>query len=455
MKFIRLLRTECCKQSVRSFLSYLWDVYSSSKPAGTHIWMLMALCFTLVLVTGGLLHHWLSKTLQYDYDASLHTALVYSVVTFLASFLCHPLRCVLTMILPTVCTKQGRKLLISASVMIMVLNVIPNISVNVGAVVRTLKCTAEGFSKTLLNSSELLNTARKDIVKEAIKVRKEDLSIVTNLVKLNNFTHFDVSEVKSRFAQMIGQIEINFSRIRTLLSEYKLLSNRILAAIFVALLIFESARYLRSYLTSVKFDNNFQQLLQNEALSATKTSATLVARCKIISRGCTSSMVSQLVVTLYFTALALIVTLDYIVYHVVHLILPLLLDFPPMSAAINISYKVQWFPPAFCIIPQSCITRQLTDYHQEYKWNFSPEQSLCDATTSVPNAGVTTLLGCLWLMSYMLVFVEVYALRIRRNISASFYKKQEERRVTYCIAKVQEKQDIKKQEDVSVEVVST
>nr|XP_057908217.1 osteoclast stimulatory transmembrane protein [Doryrhamphus excisus] len=445
---------ECRIQSVKSFLFYLWNVYSSPKPVGRHIWTLMSLCFTLVVLTASLLHHWLSKTLRYGIDTSTQTALVYSVAMFLVLFLCHPLRCVLTMILPTVCTKQGRKLLISASVMILVLNVIPNISVNVGAVVRTLKCTSEDFSKILLNSSALLNTARKDIVQEAIQVRKEDLSIVTNLRKLDHFTHFDVSEVKSRFAKTIGQIEIDFSRIRNLLTEFKLLSNRILAAVFVAWLIFESARYLKSYLTSVKFDNDsrdVQEILQNESRSTTKT---LAAGCKTVSRGCASSVSSLLVVTLYFTAIAFVAALDYIVYHVVHLILPWLLDFPPMSASITVSYKVQWFPPAFCIIPQSCITRQLTDFQKEYKWNFSPEQSLCEATTSAPNAGVTTLLGCLCLMSYSLVFVEVYATRLRRKITASFFKKQEDKRTAYWIAKFQEKEvGEKRKGDVSVEVV--
>ncbi|XP_019720768.1 osteoclast stimulatory transmembrane protein [Hippocampus comes] len=442
---IGALRTACCRESVKSLVFYLWDVYSSAKPLGRHLWTLTALCLTLAVVTGTLLYHWLSKTLKYDHNTSAHTALVYGVAMLPTTFLCHPLRCVLTMTLPTVCTKQGRKLLISAAVMILMCNVIPNISVNVGAVLRTLKCTADGFSKTLLNSSELLNTARQDMVKEAIQVRKEDLSIVTNLRMLDHFTHVDVSEVKSRFTKMIGQVEINFSYMRKMITQYKLLSNRILAALFVALLIWESARYLKSYLTSITFDNNpiSKRLRQNEAHVTTRRSVPIRGRFQISSGECTPSVISLLVVTLYFTAIALIAALDHIVYHTVQVILPWLLDFPAMSASINVNYKVQWFPPAFCILPHACITRQLTDFRKEYKWNFSPEASICDATTSAPSAGVSALLACLWLMSYLLLFLEAYATRLRRNICASFFKKQEERRVAFWNAKGQAKQDRK------------
>ncbi|XP_077580864.1 osteoclast stimulatory transmembrane protein [Stigmatopora nigra] len=434
------LRTAYCRETVKSSASYLWGVYSSSKPTGRHLWILLSLCLVLSAITGALLHHWLSKTLQYDVYASLHTALGYGLAVWLTMFLFHPLRCVLTMTLPTVCTEQGRKLLISASVMVLMLNVIPNISLNVSAVVRSLKCTAEGFSKTLLNSSGLLNTARQEIVEEAIKVRKEDLNIVTNLRKLDHYTNVDVSEVKSRFAQMIGQVEINFSHMRKMLTQYKLLSNRILAAFLVVWLVFESARYLKSYLTSVKFDNVAISKLKETRVNR-QNSTILFKKLKLYCGECAPSVISLLVVTLYFTAIALIAALDYFVYHVVEVILPWLLDFPPMSASISVSYKVQWFSPVFCIIPQSCITRQLTDFNKEYKWNFSPESSLCDATTSAPNAGVSMLLGCLWLMSYLLVFLEGYAKRLRRKICASFYKKQEERRVAYRMAKSRTRKD--------------
>lgn len=262
----------------------------------------------------------------------------------LVSFLCHPLRCVLTMILPTVCTKQGRKLLISASIMVLVVNVIPNITVNVGAAAHILKCTAEGFTKTLLNSSEPLNRAKTDIVHEAMKVKSDDLRLVTNLRKFEHFTHVDVSEVKNLLRRMLDQMEVNFSHIQSRITDGKLTANRVLAALLVALLIFESSHYLKRFLTSDQFDNVLV-CDETEGSDRTRTrTRTKVSGCRITGQEFTSCLISLLEVTLYYTALTLIVALDHVVYYIVEVTMPWFMDVATVSAVISVRYKVRHRP---------------------------------------------------------------------------------------------------------------
>ncbi|XP_075898328.1 osteoclast stimulatory transmembrane protein [Nelusetta ayraudi] len=448
---IAVFRTGACKEAARSILAYSWDVYSMPAPAGKDVFVLMSLCLTFVVTSGGLLYHWLADTLKYHAESSLGIACVYGALMFLVSFLCHPLRCVLTMTLPTVCTKQGRKLLITAAVMILVLNVVPNITVNVGAAARLLKCTAEGFARTLLNSTEPLNRAKRDLVGESIKMDL-GMGIVQNLREFDQSTNVSMSEVKDRLTMVVGSIKERVKEARDLFEWCKLLSNRIFAGLFVALLTLESSLYLKSYLTLLHFDNDYiSKDLQKSVAEKNKRkgkNSPFSNRCNVTSQECTSSFVTLTLVTLHFMAITLIVVLDHVVFHVVQAILPWLLDFPATSATLSVDYKVRGSTAALCIFPQLCSPRELVSFHHDYTWTYNPEPLLCDVTTSPPSQGIRLLLGCIGLMCYVLVFLEVYARRLRRRICASFFREQERRRVDYLVKNAQEKLNGEKRNEV-------
>lgn len=334
--------------AIKTTLQYLWDVYSKPTQAAKEVLTLLSMCFIIAMVTGGLLYHWMTEILRYDSGTSSTAACIYSVAIFFLSFLCHPLRCVLTMILPSLGTKQGRKLIISTSVIVLVLSIILNITVNMGVVMHVLKCTSEGFVHSLLNSSELFQEAKRDLVREAIKVKQEELNIVNRLRKFDHFTHIDVSKVKNTFVTVSKQIESDFSRANKLLEDYKLLSNRILAAIFLIYLIVESAFYLKSYVISVKFDNVYitRQLLQKASDDGIQIEPTNLKNmvnstsCKITKQEFTRCLAPMVVVTLYFIVIIFIMVLDHIVYHLATVSGPWLLDVPATSVSIAVKYKV-------------------------------------------------------------------------------------------------------------------
>lgn len=328
-------RTGAHKEAARAVLAYVWDVYSMPSPVGKDVFTLMSLCLAFVAITGGLLYHWLANTLKYHAESSIGIACFYSALMFLVAFLCHPVRCVLTIALPTVCTKQGRKLLITASVMVLVLNVIPNITVNVGAAAGLLKCTAEGFARTLLNSTDPLNRAKSDLIRSAINSEKNQ-TIVKTMTKFDQSNNIDLSEVRGKLAMVLGSIKDKAKDARDLFGWCKLLSNRIFAGFFVALLTLECLLYLKSYLTILHFDNNYTSKdLQKKVEDQKKRK-----RFNVKGQECSSSLVTVTLVTLHFIVITIIVVLDHVVFYVVQAILPWLLDFPATSATLSVDYKV-------------------------------------------------------------------------------------------------------------------
>ncbi|XP_059905774.1 osteoclast stimulatory transmembrane protein [Gadus macrocephalus] len=441
-------------EKLKSVLSHLWRVYSAPSVVGQDVLTLVSLCSGIAIATAGLLYYWLSVSLRYDPQASVPIACTYSAVIFLLLVLCHPLRCVATMAMLSLFTKQGRKLVISTSFVILIFNVVPNITINIGAAVHILKCTSEGFAQSLLNSSGILNSTKHDLVKETFKAIKNNVKLKDTFFKLDNFMQIDMSEVKSRFTNTSVQIESDFLHARYLVKDYKLLFNRALAALFIFLFILQSARYLKLYLTSLHFENEYleKQTIQHSPESSVGEKCT--SKKKRRSGEWHHGLMSMAVVTLYFTAMTFVVVLDHVVFHIVDLSVPWILDLPSTPASIQVNFTTWSFVPAQCLWHSWCKKNMLTHFQRNYSWAFTINPSLCHVRPSAPDVGVRVLLASLWLLSYFFVLLEVLARRMRRRVAASFFQKQEERRAAFLLEKVREMRKKKTQEIFSVSAAS-
>ncbi|KAJ8369887.1 hypothetical protein SKAU_G00099150 [Synaphobranchus kaupii] len=197
--YTRAFRQGPCRQ-IKTTLHNLWDAYSKPAPETFREGLtLLCLCSAVAAVTGSFLFQWMSQVLKYDQLPSATAAGLYAVSAFFLLPLVHPLRCALTLVLPSLGTKQGRKLIISTSVMLLVLNVVPNIAANVGVVAHVLRCTASSLAHSLITSSELVDSVKGDLVKEAW----EPSSVFApRLREFDQDTNINLSEVKQRFVDV-------------------------------------------------------------------------------------------------------------------------------------------------------------------------------------------------------------------------------------------------------------
>lgn len=93
-----------------------------------------------------------------------------------------------------------------------------------------------------------------------------------------------------------------------------------------------------------------------------------------------------------------------------------------------------------CQIFSSDCQKELFNFKRNYGALILSDPNVCESQSSKLNPSVVTALVFLYLFSYSLLPLEVYARRLRRKVAASFFQQQEERRVEFLIKKIQTKQ---------------
>lgn len=167
------------QRKLSSTLKFLWGVYS--KPSllkVTEVFILFSFCLVIATAMGGLLYTWMVYTLNYKAFPSIVVASTWGSILVLLLFFVHPVRCMLTISVPSLGTKQGRKILISIALMTVATRCIPNMTRNVSHTVNMIKCSFNSTAMTTLDSTLKVSNALRDM--------KDFLDTIPNIVRSEN-----------------------------------------------------------------------------------------------------------------------------------------------------------------------------------------------------------------------------------------------------------------------------
>ncbi|NXF83772.1 OCSTP protein, partial [Sclerurus mexicanus] len=434
----------------------LWWVYSKPVPAdGRELWTLFLQCSCITAVIGGLFYNWMFASLEYSWHLSVAMSISLTLLLLLTLFLVHPARCVFTMIMPTLGTKQGRKLLLSTCIMIAVVNITPNIISNIKTILQVIKCICKNSSDSLLNSTALLETASREFG-DAIQ---ETVHSSTIYRPMNGRFQFSLLQNTSLIYQQMDlageKISRDFLSVEVLVKDSVQVGNRLAAGFSMLYLCFESTWYLKNYLTNLRFDNFYITKKLERLAGDGKAAHLLVGPSKNLLRptGLKLSreevmlcLVQAMLLTVALMLMLVVVAMDHFAFSVADTAVTKAAQFSVVPVALHIKYKVSagvpWILPfLFEGLGLPSEELPLQDFEKSYHHHLIFNSAHCRISPPVPpNPSVLLVVGLLFCVLYSTVFLETYARRLCRKIAASFFESWEEKRVLYLYRKLSRRQ---------------
>ncbi|NWI05789.1 OCSTP protein, partial [Tichodroma muraria] len=425
----------------------LWWIYSKPVPAdGRELCTLSLQCSCITVVIGGLFYNWMFASLEYPWHLSVATAVSFSLLLLLTLLLVHPARCVFSMIMPTLGTKQGRKLLFSTCIMIAVVNITPNIISNIKTILQVIKCICKNSSDSLLNSTALLDKVSwefGDAIQDTIR---------SFYKPMNGHFRFSLVQNSSLIYQKMHlageKISREFLSVEVLVKDSVQVANRLAAGFFMLCLCFESTWYLKNYLTDLRFDN-FYITKKLERLAVDRGAAhLLVGSSKKLIRptGLKLSweevvlcLVQAMLVTVALMLMLVVVAVDHFAFSVADTAVRRAAQFSPVPVTLNIKYKVEigLVPFLFKVFGSPSEELLLGDFNRTYHHHLIFSSARCSISPPTPpSPSVLLVVGLLFCILYASVFLEAYARRLCRETAASFFQGCEERRVLHLYRKL-------------------
>ncbi|NXA29726.1 OCSTP protein, partial [Ibidorhyncha struthersii] len=434
----------------------LWLVYSKPVPANSReLWTLFLQCSCITVVIGGLFHNWMFASLEYSWHLSVAMAVSLSLLLLLTIFLVHPARCVFSMIMPTLGTKQGRKLLLSTCIMIVVVNVTPNIIRNIKAILQVIKCICKNSSESLLNSTALLDTASWEFG-DAIQETVHSINIHR---PMNGHFRFSLLKNGSLIYQQMHlageKIGKDFLAVEVLVKDSVRVGNKLVAGFSMLYLCFESTWYLKNYLTNLRFDN-FYITKKLERLAVDRNAAHLLVGpsknlirptgLKLSREEVIQCLVQAMLLTVALMLMLVVAAMDHLAFSVADTAVRKAAQFSVVPVALSIKYsvsagaKIGILPPLLKLLQLPDKELPLQDFERSYQHYLTFSSAHCRINPPTPpNPSVLLVVGLLFCILYANAFLETYAHRLCRKIAGSFFESWEEKRALYLYKKLSRK----------------
>ncbi|NXV72857.1 OCSTP protein, partial [Atlantisia rogersi] len=445
----------------------LWSIYSKPVPANSReLWTLLLQCSCITAVIGGLFYNWMFASLEYSWHLSIAMAVSFSLLLLLTLFLVHPARCVFSMIMPTLGTKQGRKVLLSACTMIVVVNITPNILSNIKTILQLIKCISRNSSESLLNSTSLLATASWE-VGDAIQ---ENINSISSYRPMNGHFRFSLLENSSLVYQQMHlageKIRKDFLIFEVLVKDSVRVGNKLFAGFSMFYLCFESAWYLKNYLTNIRFDNCYITKKLESLAGDRKAAHLLVGSSKNLIRptGLKLSreevvlcLIQAMLLTVALMLMLVVVAMDHFAFSMADTVMRKTAQFPTVPVSLSVNYsvslliphltfnslfqaKIEILPFLLTILRLPYKELPLPDFKRSYQHYLVFSSARCSISPPTPpNPSVLLVVGLLFCILYTTIFLETYARRLCRKITGSFFESWEEKRALYLYKKLSRK----------------
>ncbi|KAM3922994.1 osteoclast stimulatory transmembrane protein [Leptodactylus fuscus] len=401
--------------------------------------LLFILCFIFSSLAGTCLYIWLSRSLQYASFITSILALSTAFFICIVLVLIHPVRCFLTIIIPTLGTKQGRRLLLSTCFMFMALNIFPNIFRNLSYIFHIIRCLSQHSSEEVLNSTSTF----RDLTGEVRNMVKKTTDVMAKIQlksppEVNLLANVNTTEISSQISEVANNMKKDFETAELIFKNLNIVTNRVIAGFFIVYVLLNSTWYLKNYLTDIKFDNKYitrqlVEMAQKNNITDLNNSSTLRLIKSTgfkMSRKELSSILFRLLMILIFALLSgLIIAMDHIVFQLSVAVSEWVENLPAIQVTFHVNYRAQ-------VSLLSIKVSEVASHTAKRKLDFTFFHEHCKQPLSPPDPSVTASIVSIYCILFVVVFLETYARRLCRKISAMFYRSREEERITYLFHQI-------------------